>query len=103
MMMNESPALDPRAAIDALIADHDDRYNDLRELLIDSDTATLITDAATADQLDALINALSIDARSALELDLSLCPLHHCDYAICFDDRDPECFAIRTCFPSHDS
>lgn len=33
----------------------------------------------------------------------SLCPLHHCDYAACFDDDDPECAAIRLIHPSHDT
>lgn len=40
---------------------------------------------------------------SMLALDHSLCPMHFCDYAICFDDDDPECAAIRACFDSHDT
>jgi hypothetical protein len=36
-------------------------------------------------------------------LDLSLCPLHLVDYAICFDDENPECASIRTIHPSHDT
>jgi hypothetical protein len=43
------------------------------------------------------------DALSAMRLDFSLCPMHSCDYAICFDDDDSECAAIRACFPSHDT
>jgi hypothetical protein len=37
-----------------------------------------------------------------LALELSLCPLHFIDYAICFDDEDEECKAIRQIHPSHD-
>ena len=36
-------------------------------------------------------------------LENSLCPVHHIDYAICFDDQDPECALIREYFPSHDT
>jgi hypothetical protein len=53
--------------------------------------------------IDALLAALTRDERSALALDLSLCPLHLIDYAICFDDDDPDCAAIRDCFPNHDT
>lgn len=35
--------------------------------------------------------------------DYSLCPAHRIDYAICFDDDDPDCTQIRACFPSHDT
>jgi hypothetical protein len=34
---------------------------------------------------------------------MSLCPLHLCDYAICFDDEDPECAQIREIHPGHDT
>jgi hypothetical protein len=33
----------------------------------------------------------------------SLCPMHFCDYAICFDDDDPECASIRLIHPNHDT
>jgi len=36
-------------------------------------------------------------------LQLSLCPLHRIDYAICFDDNDAECAQIRAIHPSHDT
>lgn len=36
-------------------------------------------------------------------LENSLCPVHHIDYAACFDDEDPECALIREYFPSHDT
>jgi hypothetical protein len=40
---------------------------------------------------------------SMLALDLSLCPMHFIDYAICFDDEIDECALIRTYFPRHDT
>jgi len=40
---------------------------------------------------------------SLLALDNSLCPMHMIDYAICFDDDDPDCAMIRAFFPSHDT
>lgn len=48
-------------------------------------------------------HSLDIELRSRLLLDYSLCPMHRCDYAICFDDDDPDCAAIRACFPNHDT
>jgi hypothetical protein len=34
----------------------------------------------------------------------SLCPIHFVDWAICFDDEDPECEQVRTIFPNnHDT
>lgn len=33
----------------------------------------------------------------------SLCPVHRCDYAICFDDCDPECAQVRMIHPGHDT
>lgn len=43
------------------------------------------------------------DAATDLLLSYSLCPLHECDYAICFDDDDPECASIRELHPEHDT
>jgi hypothetical protein len=45
----------------------------------------------------------SRDAITELALANSLCPLHFCDYAICFDDDDPECAPIRFIHQSHDT
>lgn len=56
--------------------------------------------------LDAIADAhanLTTHQRSLLRLDASLCPMHACDYASCFDDDDPECAAIRDAFPDHDT
>lgn len=46
----------------------------------------------------------SRDDLSNLLLSYSLCPMHAIDFAICFDDDDPECAQIRQIFPySHDT
>lgn len=88
--------------------DDDDESFAIRQLLIDPDDpiTNIYTERAAATErprLLALIDDLSIDSRSLLMLSLSLCPLHATDYAICFDDADPECESIRACFPSHDT
>lgn len=44
------------------------------------------------------------DQISKLAMDMSLCPMHFCDWASCFDDEDEECAAIRSIFPyGHDT
>lgn len=44
------------------------------------------------------------DKLTQLMIDASLCPLHFCDWASCFDDDDAECSAIRAIYPhSHDT
>lgn len=85
---------------------HDLRIRDMRDLLIDrtdpdleSDIAELLRDALTC-LLDA---PYSTEHITAMLLDNSLCPMHAIDYAICFDDDDPTCAAIRTIHPSHDT
>jgi hypothetical protein len=45
----------------------------------------------------------SIDWLSHQYLDLSLCPVHHGDYAGCFDDDEEDCRIIRQYFPNHDT
>jgi hypothetical protein len=102
------------------ICDHDRADSALRDLLIDPDIDPnaadysllpdnpYATDDATITRLRDAITILDADpyAReelTALLLSQSLCPLHRIDYAICFDDEDPECAAIRTIHPSHDT
>lgn len=100
--MTNSPIL-PTDAIIALIADDDTRYADTRELIIDRDSADLESDDLDfLDMMRTRIDDLSRDDLTDLALRFSLCPLHFCDYAICFDDDDDECAAIRTIHPSHD-
>lgn len=75
--------------------------SDLDEYPIDATTLHTLRHAIT-DALD----STSPDTRTALSmiaLTFSLCPLHMIDYAICFDDDDPDCAAIRAAFPSHDT
>lgn len=44
------------------------------------------------------------DDLSHLLMQHSLCPMHFTDWAICFDDDDPECSQIRAIFPhGHDT
>lgn len=38
-----------------------------------------------------------------LALQQSLCPMHFIDYAICFDNDDEQCAAIRMIHPAYDS
>lgn len=101
-----------RRAYDALMTltdDNDDAQMILRSALIDSETP--LSDLYDADQMiDApailrLLELISPDRELMTQLALndSLCPLHFIDYAICFDDDDAECAAIRTIHPSHDT
>lgn len=44
------------------------------------------------------------DEISHWAIDMSLCPMHFCDWCSCFDDDDEECAQIRAIFPhSHDT
>jgi len=112
-----SPYAHALDALNALAApdDADDARAIIRDLLIDSDTYTIsslrfefpsechpMIDAIAA-HIRTLAECPLHDALSMLRLDYSLCPLHAIDYAICFDDDDPECAALRACFNSHDT
>ena len=101
---------------DLLIADDDERLIDCFDIDYYSDPANIASDPAKpaidapalANELIALLDAIRISPYhmhelSLMRLEFSLCPLHHCDYAICFDDDDPECATIRTLFPNHDT
>jgi hypothetical protein len=110
-----------RIALIRTITDaNDDNYMITRALFInrcrditarDFDDDPFPTDTTDFDALLALIaplfaddaDAYALDARSHFALDLSLCPLHFIDYAICFDDDTDECRALRLCFPTHDT
>jgi hypothetical protein len=51
-----------------------------------------------------MLDTASRDEVSELAMSLSLCPIHFVDWAICFDDEDPECDQIRLIFPiGHDT
>lgn len=84
----------------ALMNDDDDAtaYCDIR------DSLTYLPDHLPDDAPYAfLIDRLDRESLTDLTLSLSLCPIHFLDYAICFDDADPECAAIRRIHPSHDT
>lgn len=55
------------------------------------------------DSTESHISESMTELRTELALAESLCPMHFIDYAICFDDNDPECAAIRHIHPSHDT
>lgn len=85
---------------------HDARQRDLRSLLIDLNDFDLESDASTIirDMLTIIMNdPYATETLTAMRLADSLCPMHAIDYAICFDDDDAECAAIRTIHPSHDT
>lgn len=69
---------------------------------LDSDESPFF--AELIDCLQTLINdRYSRQTITMLALDDSLCPLHFCDYAACFDDDDADCALLRTLFPNHDT
>lgn len=95
---------------------HDHFSSALRDLLIDRNYTPTHNDSPLDDAPDyayatmrALLRTIdaypySRDDLTKLLLDNSLCPLHAIDFAICFDDDDTECAAIRTIYPySHDT
>lgn len=92
--------------------DHDIALTDIRTMLI---AAPFTSDAdinectgndryTMRDALLFLMNdEYSTQYISELALSLSLCPMHLIDYAICFDDENDDCRAIRDLFPDHDT
>jgi hypothetical protein len=100
----------PASAL-AIFRDIESRDNDmldtsmmLRDILCDSDEPLTTTYCASMLD-DALLAYANLDRETltALRLEYSLCPLHATDYAICFDDDDPDCEQIRLIHPSHDT
>lgn len=89
--------------------DDDDFYMTLRNTMISlNDPIDALDDDCDA-TLHELLNIL-LDSPfghreriTDLALSLSLCPMHFIDYAICFDDANDECDAIRLIHPSHDT
>lgn len=103
-------------AIDTLNCIHTKCFAALRDIMTDFDRDTYtpadddpyrITDAlyaALRDAYDTLAaSPYHRDDITKLALDNSLCPLHFTDYAICFDDDDDECAAIRIIHTAHDT
>lgn len=95
---------------DPAVAGDDDFSLDYRSLLIEDDAAVEAAGRMTPllRELAGLLAVIRADPYEGREwltaqlLDYSLCPLHGCDYAICFDDENPECDAIRRVHPMHD-
>lgn len=64
---------------------------ELAQSILD-DLATIWADEYSRDQI------------TEWAISMSLCPMHFCDWAACFDDDDKECSAIRAIYPhSHDT
>lgn len=86
-----------------LIALCNDDSLDLHEFAhLDQHDRRLLLDAR--DAIDAIrTNDYARDELTDALLNRSLCPLHAIDYAICFDDQNDECAAIRLIHPSHDT
>jgi len=92
------------SALRDLLIDRDASASDPR----DSDPFPLDAPPFIYDTLRALLSIIDAapymtERMTAMLLDNSLCPMHAIDYAICFDDDDPDCAAIRTIHPSHDT
>lgn len=99
--MNRIPTTHARTILATIESLDDADYDiDIRNALM---TATDECDSPLADTIALMIDALDRDDLSHMRLQYSICPLHACDYAICFDDDDAECAAIRATFPAHDS
>lgn len=121
--MTNSPIILPRDLITAPLSENDainnfriaetmpdddsDIFLMIRDLLINEEILAFDPELEYLRPLYDILResffALSTQSLSILRLDYSLCPMHSCDYAICFDDDDPECAQIRACFPNHDT
>jgi hypothetical protein len=107
----DSLTANPERLLDAYAID-DAFASDLRNALIlihlDLDDDEILADCESPRILDlrrCLIALRSLTREQLTERALaeSLCPLHLIDYAICFDDDNPECAAIRMIHPEHDT
>lgn len=107
--MGRRPA---EATLDSYLVD-DDFDSDIRVMLCDMldegfDLTTFLLACDSDRHLDLIrcYERLKLAARvdrgefSRLRMRYSLCPLHGIDWAICFNDQDEECRAIRVCFPN---
>lgn len=95
----------PVASIDSYCRD-EDFEQDVREMLINENSLPI--EPASGRILDLqrvqiALDALDTEAMTSLLLQHSLCPIHRVDYAICFDDDDPECAQVRAIHPGHDT
>lgn len=105
---------DDQSMVISVNVEHEDAQTFIRDML---GTAEQSFDTADYPHLS-LVHAQSIladlqtiwtapymrDHLSRMAMELSLCPIHFWDWAICFDDELPECEQIRAIFPhSHDT
>jgi hypothetical protein len=115
------PAREKISALNAKWAENDDWDTNSRAVLIQAgetelDTSDLSFDGTSegmTKDLAALHKAFGVllavrdagwdETITQLALDRSLCPVHFCDYAICFDDEDPGCEQVRAVHPAHDT
>jgi hypothetical protein len=82
---------------------HDDAQAMMRDMIIDENPIPSPNASILETRIHHALNGIRGNAFSNLALFFSLCPMHLVDYAICFDDNDVECIAIRECFPDHDT
>lgn len=86
---------------------HDRRYmqDELAEMVNEDVTAATLTLIDELKHRAMIPDHYPADREfvTELALRLSLCPHHLHDYAICFDDSNPECAMIRHIHPGHDS
>ena len=97
----------PRSA-----AQEADCWQDIREIIVeeavDADALMELTEEEASAAWEVL-QKMKNDPHDGREeytficLSLSLCPIHETDYAICFDDEDPECAQVRKIHPTHDT
>jgi hypothetical protein len=100
----------PERTIDSYCID-DAFAADIRNMIImlDDDDDTILDECESDRILDLrrcliALRSMTRDALTMRCLAESLCPLHRIDFAICFDDDDPDCAQIRMIFPdSHDT
>lgn len=81
-------------------------FIDPGEVYRDADEAVEAAAFAKISELIKVIMAyrFSRDEITRITIAQSLCPLHFCDWAACFDDEDKECEQIRAIYPyGHDT
>lgn len=108
---------DPKATLTTYLIDSDFdstvrgmlTYRNIQEWDM-TDLRSFLEEESDSDRYLDLIrvwNAIRLMTRgelSRLLMSYSLCPIHFCDWASCFDDDDPECDQIRQAFPNeHDT
>lgn len=104
--MTDAEALMTLRTIEAMPDEDCDIFLAIRDRLINADDDFDLNIEIAPELLANITNAvLALDTQnlSLMRLAYSLCPLHGCDYASCFDDDDEDCAEIRQCFPDHDT